>query len=233
MFPTGPTELERLGLGLRRDQQHRRRSRDDRQPRHHVAHGGICQRLRLPRNAGQSRRLRAGGGQTSYGLSTGLGTGKSDAFQVGAFGSQRFGAAYISGILAYSYHRMTTDRTVTIAGADHLRASFDAHNWGGRIEGGYRLATPVVGITPYGAYQAQWVHTPSYSETVVSGTPAFALSYDAKTTSTNRVEAGVWFDKSFAFYDRTTIGLRVRGAWAHDRSSDPNINATFQSVPGA
>lgn len=166
-------------------------------------------------------------------MSTGLGTGKSDAFQVGAFGSQRFGAAYISGILAYSYHRMTTDRTVTIAGADHLRASFDAHNWGGRIEGGYRLATPVVGITPYGAYQAQWVHTPSYSETVVSGTPAFALSYDAKTTSTNRVEAGVWFDKSFAFYDRTTIGLRVRGAWAHDRSSDPNINATFQSVPGA
>ncbi len=97
------------------------------------------------------------GGQTSYGLSTGLGTGKSDAFQSGAYGSQRFGAAYISGILAYSYHRMTTDRTVTIAGADHLRASFDAHNWGGRIEGGYRLATPVVGITPYGAYQAQWV----------------------------------------------------------------------------
>ena len=44
---------------------------------------------------------------------------------------------------------MRTDRTVTVAGVDVLRADFDAHNIGGRLEAGYRVLTPLVGITPY------------------------------------------------------------------------------------
>ena len=33
---------------------------------------------------------------------------------------------------------ITTDRTVTIAGVDQLRARFNANAWSGRAEGGYR-----------------------------------------------------------------------------------------------
>jgi hypothetical protein len=34
---------------------------------------------------------------------------------------------------------VTTDRTITVAGIDHLRAEFNANAWSGRLEGGYRF----------------------------------------------------------------------------------------------
>jgi hypothetical protein len=50
---------------------------------------------------------------------------------------------------------------VTIAGIDVLRANFDAHNIGARLEGGYRFATPAVNVTPYIAGQVQNFRTPA------------------------------------------------------------------------
>ena len=53
------------------------------------------------------------------------------------------GAAYLSGALAYGWQDITTDRTVTIAGIDQLRAQFNANAWSGRVEGGYRFVDAV------------------------------------------------------------------------------------------
>ena len=55
------------------------------------------------------------------------------------------GAAYVSAALAYGWQDITTDRTVTIAGVDHLRAEFNANAWSGRVEGGYRFVAPWTG----------------------------------------------------------------------------------------
>jgi len=172
------------------------------------------------------------GGGTSWSLSEGLGSGRSDALQVGLYGSHNVGAAYVSGGLSYAWHRMTTDRTVT-AGPEQLRASFNAQSIGGRVETGYRIATPVVGITPYAALQLQTFRTPAYAETAVSGAGVFALSYDARSTTTTRTELGAWFDKMLPVGPGNVLTLRNRVAWAHDRSSNPSTNAAFQSLPGA
>ena len=69
---------------------------------------------------------------------------------------------------------MSTDR---LAVGDHLTANFNAQSYGGRLEGGYRFATPYVGITPYAAIQAQSFHTPGYNETgaIPNG---FALTFN-------------------------------------------------------
>ena len=105
------------------------------------------------------------GGELNWSLSQGLGSGKSDVFQAGVYGSHRIGAAYVSAALAYAWYDMSTDRTVTAVGSDVLRASFDAHNIGGRLEGGYRFAmSSWGGVTPYGAVQVQRFRTPNYSE---------------------------------------------------------------------
>ena len=40
---------------------------------------------------------------------------------------------------------ITTNRTVTVAGIDQLRAQFNANAWSGRVEGGYRLLSPWMG----------------------------------------------------------------------------------------
>jgi uncharacterized protein with beta-barrel porin domain len=90
----------------------------------------------------------------------------------------------MAGALAYAWHDVTTDRYLSLAGTDHLTASFSAHNIAARIEGGYRFALPeFLGwwpghgwFTPYGAVQAQAFFTPAYSESAISGSSGFALT---------------------------------------------------------
>ena len=180
------------------------------------------------------------GGGTNYGLSDGLGGGRSHMFQAAVYSATRVNAAYVSTAVAYAWHRVSTDRYVTLLGTDHLTADFSAHNVGGRIEGGYRFAIPNVlalpgqyGFTPYAALQAQAFRTPSYSESVASGSSVFALDYSARTTTTVRTELGAWFDWTTLVDHRTALTLRTRAAWAHDHGSAPSITASFQALPGS
>jgi len=57
----------------------------------------------------------------------GAASGHSDLFQAGAFLSHTVGSAYISNALAYGWQDVTSDRSVTIAGVDHLHAQFNAN----------------------------------------------------------------------------------------------------------
>jgi uncharacterized protein with beta-barrel porin domain len=171
------------------------------------------------------------GGGTSFSVN-GLGSGRSDLFQAGAFLRRTAGPAYISGALAYGWQDITTDRTVTIAGVDRLRAEFDANAWSGRIEGGYRLAVLGAGITPYAAVRFTSFDLPAYAESALSGAGLFALDYAGKSVIDTRSELGLRSDKSFALRDGL-LTLRGRLAWAHDFNRDRSVAATFQALPGA
>ena len=174
------------------------------------------------------------GGGTSFSVDN-SGYGRSDLFQAGAFVRHKSGPAYVSAALAYGFQDVTTDRIVTIAGVDRLHAAFNANAYSGRIEGGYRFATPWlggIGLTPYAAAQFTTFDLPAYAEQAQVGTPAFALAYAAKTVTDSRSELGVRSDKSFAVYN-AMLTLRGRLAWAHDFNSDRSIGATFQALPGA
>jgi uncharacterized protein with beta-barrel porin domain len=179
------------------------------------------------------------GGSTNYRLSDGLGGGHSDMLQAAVYSITRVGAAYISAALAYGWHSVSTDRVLTVAGIDHLTADFSANNVGGRIEGGYRFAIPEFfyapgfGITPYAAFQMQAFRTPFYGEIAVSGSPIFALNYEAHTTTATRTELGAWFDRPILLNDSAILALRTRTAWAHDDWSDTRMTAAFQSLPGS
>src|SRR4029077_16434621 len=110
------------------------------------------------------------GGGTNFSVANNLGSGRSDLFQAGAFIRHNAGAAYFSGALAYGWQDITTNRTVTIAGIDQLRAQFNATAWSGRVEAGYRFVTPWmggIGITPYAAGQFTTFDLPAYAEQVV------------------------------------------------------------------
>jgi outer membrane autotransporter protein len=124
---------------------------------------------------------------------------------------------------------MSTDR---FAVGDHLTANFNAQSYGGRLEGGYRFATPYAGITPYAAIQAQNFHTPGYTETglIPSG---FALAFGSRDATDTRSELGARFDRLLAVYTNAVLALRGRVAWAHDWVSDPTLTPVFQTLPGA
>ena len=174
------------------------------------------------------------GGGTNFSVANG-GSGRSDLFQAGAYVRHTEGAAYISAALAYGWQDITTNRTVTAAGIDQLRAEFNANAYSGRVEGGYRFVAPWVGgigITPYAAGQFTTFDLPAYAESVVSGSPAFAQAYGAKDVTDVRSELGLRTDKSFAM-SNGILTLRSRFAWAHDFDPDRSIAATFQALPGA
>jgi outer membrane autotransporter protein len=170
------------------------------------------------------------GGGTNWGLAEGIGTGKSDAFQAGVYGTTRSGPAYLAAALAFTNHWMSTDR-FAFAG-DHLTASFNAQSFGGRVEGGYRIATIYGGLTPYAAIQAQNFRTPSYSEAdLTSG--GFALGFNSRNATDTRSELGGRFDRLLLLNPEAALTLRTRVAWAHDWISDPSLAALFQTLPGA
>ena len=171
------------------------------------------------------------GGGTNFSVS-GFGSGRSDLFQAGAFIRHNIGNAYVTAAAAYGWQDVTTERTVTVAGFERLRAQFNANAYSGRIEGGYRYLTPWMGITPYAAGQFTTYSLPAYAEQVLAGAGTFALNNAAKDVTAARSELGVRTDKSFAM-SNGLLTLRGRAAWAHDFNTDRNVTALFQTLPGA
>jgi autotransporter-associated beta strand protein len=172
------------------------------------------------------------GGQANSSVANGLGSGRSDLFQAGAFLRHEVGPAYVLGALAYGWQDVTTDRTLFLAGVDRLRAQFQANAVSGRIEGGYRFLMSWMGITPYAAGQFTTLSLPAYAEQVLVGTPAFALAYAGKDVTFPRSELGLRGDKSFAMHD-AVLTLRGRAAWAHDYNVDRNIAPSFLALPAS
>jgi autotransporter-associated beta strand protein len=172
------------------------------------------------------------GAGTNWNLAQGLGGGRSDAFQAGVYTKSYYGPAYVAGALAFANNWFTTDRTAL---GDQLQASFNGQSYGGRFETGYRFGLPatggVIGATPYAAIQTQWFHTPTYSETDLSG-GGLGLTYNSMTANDTRSELGARFDDLTALNGMPLI-LRTRLAWAHDWVSNPALDAMFQSLPGA
>ena len=173
------------------------------------------------------------GGATNWSLSDALGGGHSNVFGAGLYGSRTFGAAYVAGALSFGENWVTSNRTVAVAGGGPLNASFNAQGFGGRIEAGYHALLAPVALTPYAALQAQSFDEPSYAESTPVGAPSFALNYASKTATDTRFELGAWVGKTIAYPDGSTLNLFGRLAWAHDWQGDPDLTATFQSVPAA
>jgi autotransporter-associated beta strand protein len=171
------------------------------------------------------------GGGTNFSVANG-GTGRSDLFQAGAFVRHTVGPAYFTAALAYGWQDITTDRTVTIAGIDQLRAHLNANAWSGRIEDGYRFVTPWMGVTPYAAAQFTTFDLPAYAEQALVGANTFALAYGSKSVTATRSEVGLRTDKAWTMPD-SILTLRGRFAWAHDYNVDRSVGATFQTLPGA
>jgi autotransporter-associated beta strand protein len=174
------------------------------------------------------------GGGTNWGLALGLGGGRSDEFQAGVHGTARLGPAYVSAALAFANDWFTTNR---IAIGDQLTASFVGQSYAARTEAGYRYGMPVnnaigiVGMTPYAALQAQLFHTPSYSETDLTG-GGLGLNYNAMTATDTRSELGARFD-NLQIVNHMPLVLRARAAWAHDWLSNLALTPVFQALPGA
>ena len=170
------------------------------------------------------------GGGTNWNVAQNLGSGRSDAFQFGLYGTTRSGPLYLAGAFAFANHWMSTNR-ISFAG-DALNASFNAQSYSGRLEAGYRYAAlPTFGITPYAAVQVENFQTPTYSETNVTG-GGFGLTYNAMNSTDTRSELGARFDAFTTPSSGLPLVLRGRVAWAHDWVSNPALDRGVRDAAG-
>jgi hypothetical protein len=169
----------------------------------------------------------AGGGT---GFANNFSSGRSDLFQAGTFVRDSVGTAYVATALTYGWQAITSDHQVTPAGSDQFSAAVNANAYSGRIESGYRFATPWLGITPYAAGQITM-----FRLAASAGQPAYAADQSAATSSSNsftdsRSELGLRAGTSFLLAGGL-LDLRGRLAWAHDFSATQSMPAVlFQAV---
>ena len=168
------------------------------------------------------------GAGTNWGLEQGLGTGRSDAFQAGAYGAKYLGQRIWR---RARLHQQLVHHQPHCGCGRSARGIVQRPEF--RRTGRERLPPcggPRDGLTPYVAIQAQDFHTPTYSETDLTG-GGFGLTYNATSATDTRSELGARFDALTA-WGATPLQLRARLAWAHDWVSNPALDAAFQALPG-
>ena len=153
------------------------------------------------------------GGGTNFGVANG-GSGRSDLFQAGAFVRHDVGAAYVTGALAYGWQDVTTDRTVTVAGVDRLRARFNANAWSG-------ASKAAIASSRHGSAASALRRTPPDNSPRFD-LPAYAEQRGrrrqhlcaglcgSKSVTATRSELGLRTDKSFAMADGDLHAARPR-----------------------
>ncbi|MBN8942846.1 MAG: autotransporter domain-containing protein [Rhizobiales bacterium] len=187
--------------------------------------------------AGADRRLSAdtlvgfalAGGGTSYGLGA-RGGGTGDLFQIGLYGSTRFGNGYVSAAVAYGWNGFDIKRNVNIAGPQVYSSSVTAQTYGGRIEAGWRFGQRSFGWTPYAALEAIGYSAPGYSEVSTPAGGAFGLTFAAKNTASLRSELGVRLDGQTRVSETADLITYGRLAWAYQARTDRSIDAQFQTL---
>lgn len=169
------------------------------------------------------------GGGTHFSLAEGAGSGRSDVFQAGAFVRHSIGQGYLKAAVDYGWHDVTTERTIALSGIDKLEGRYNASSFGVRGEGGYRFATPWMGVTPYAAAQSITFFQPGYADQVTLGLNTFALNYASRDITSARSELGLRSDKSFVV-DAALVTLRGRAAWTHYVDGDRALTANFLTL---
>ena len=205
----------------------RRRSLGLRQPHVSTNAGGVVAGLDYHPAPGTVIGAAIAGAGGNWSLADGAGGGDT-ALSSSASMAQRIGAPSIS---AARFPSPTTGPRPAAAGsAESLKANFDAQNYGGRIEAGYRMETALGAFTPYAAGQAQRLHTPSFSEGGAFGA-SFASGFAGDTASNERGELGFRFDTQQPIGSNMTLAFQGKVTWAHDWFSDYDLSATFLAAP--
>ncbi len=172
------------------------------------------------------------GGGTSFSLAQSGGSGRSDVFQAGAFIRHNIGQGYIKGAIAYGWHDVTTDRTVTVAGLDQLEGRYNANSLGVRGEARLSIRHAVDGRDAVCRRAGDHLLlSRAMADQVALGLNTFALNYASRDITSARTELGLRTDKSFAL-QTALVTLRGRAAWAHYFDDNRALTASFQTLAG-
>jgi outer membrane autotransporter protein len=139
---------------------------------------------------------------------------------------------YLAGVATFGSYDTTTDRTVNYMGTNVYHAKFSASAEAVHLELGENFDADIGAIAPYLRGGFQELHTPSYGESTVTGSPQFALNYTRQSHIDLTSEIGATYD-SASRENKDQFDLRVRLGWLHDFAAGVKDTATFDQFDGA
>ena len=171
-----------------------------------------------------------GGGRAWTSMGGSLGSASADVFQVGSFMTAQAGALTLTGAAGYSNLGVTTRRSIPILDETGITARYTAHVFSGRVEGRYEVARiGGLGLSPFAAFQAQDVMTPSYAEKDAAGVP-FGVAVNARNNWTTRSVLGLDLRGSTTVGGMKVLGF-ARAGWGHFFAQGSSYDARLVDVP--
>ncbi|HWU25404.1 MAG TPA: autotransporter domain-containing protein, partial [Rhizomicrobium sp.] len=175
------------------------------------------------------------GGALGYGHSgwwakDSMGSGAADAAQLGLYGDQRIDDVYLSLVAGYAHYWTTTTDSVNTGSANAYRGQYAADSEAVRGEVSRRIAVDDdIWLAPYLAGEGQWYETPAYSQSVLSGSPAFALSFAGKTQSDVTHDLGLEADWICVNDEDVKFDLNLKAGWLHQYEGQLSEQASFSA----
>ncbi|AVG43664.1 autotransporter outer membrane beta-barrel domain-containing protein [Achromobacter insolitus] len=138
--------------------------------------------------------MMAGYSRTDFDVQDRASSGNSDNYHLGAYGGGQWGALGLRGGVAYSWHDITTRRSVSIPSfTDRLKANYDGRTAQVFADLSYRIDTSSVSFEPFANVAYVNLKTDGYTE---SGGAA-ALRAKGQTTDTTFTTLGTRASSSF------------------------------------
>ena len=166
------------------------------------------------------------------------GTGATDTFLAGLYGTYREGKVYADALAGYAYSDNQMWRQITVPGLGQRTAQgrTGANQFYGQIEAGYRVDIGPVGgaaaeayLTPFARLQGYTGAQNGFSET---GAQSLNLTVAAQTTNSLRSVIGAQLGGSVDLGWREKLAAQLRLGWSHDYASTARpVTATLAGAP--
>lgn len=176
-----------------------------------------------------------GMGSAGYSLTDLLSSGGEQSIIFSLYGGYTQGPAYLDGALGFAYNTFTTNRFIgTGTLSEVANASFDAYQYGGRVEGGWRFAFDTNVLTPFTGFTVQALTQSAYAETsrtVATGAAGvMGVTVQGQTATSVRSALGAQFETAITASDDSVVRPRLRLGWAHEFSTTRTATATLSTL---
>lgn len=162
------------------------------------------------------------------------GTGTSNTFQTGLYGSFTQGELYIDGLAGYAYSDNQMQRLIAIPGLPSMTAQgrTGANQFFGQVEAGYRVelgGTAEAFLTPFARLQGATATQNAFSE---SGAGALSLNVAAQTTNSLRSVLGAQLGGAMDMGWRDKLAMQLRLGWSHEYADTGRpVTSAFAGAP--
>jgi len=173
-----------------------------------------------------------------FGLTDIASSGTARSILLGLYGGYTQGPLYVDAALAYGYNSFNTTRAInTGVMSEVATGAFDGHQYGGRVEGGWRFAIDQHTLTPFAGMTVQALSQSGYSETsrdTTTGAPGvLGVTVQGQTTTSVRSVLGLQFETAIGAADSAVLKPRLRLGWGHEFNTNRSATVALSLLPGA